>query len=194
MLCNGQKKSGVVRNGHQKWLEGVTGDQKWPKMSENGWMWLEVEVSGFGLIQPEIKSDLCRFGFIFSYRLGWILDLRNVTDLGSILMWWQIWIWVLGSFSTTGWVGFWIWEISRVWVWIRVHFLIQVGSVSESIIFDGFGFGFGLKLYYRLGWILDLRNLMDWVWNQVQFQNPFCLTGSDLSFERLSIALRLGQI
>ena len=85
------------------------------------------------------------FGFIFSYRLGWILDLRNVTDLGSLLIWSQIWI--------------------RVWV----HFLLQVGldfgsekshgfgfgfgliSISESIIFDAFGFG--LKLSYRSGLI-----------------------------------------
>ena len=128
-----------------------------------------VEVSGFGLIQPEIKSDLIcagldwvwinfliqvgldfgsekchRFGFGFGFTFNMVTDL----DSG------------LGSFSTTGWVGFWIREISRVWIRIWVHFLTQVGSVSESIIFDGFGFGFGLKLSYRSGWILDLRNFI----------------------------------
>ena len=36
MLCAGQKQSGVVSNGHQKWLKGVTGGQKWPKIAENG--------------------------------------------------------------------------------------------------------------------------------------------------------------
>ena len=120
-------------------------------------MVIRVEVSGFGLIRPEIKSDpICaglgrlrvhfliqvgldfgsekchRFGFGFGFTFDVLTDL----DSGS------------GSFSTTGWVGFWIQEILRGWVWIWVHFLKQVGSVSESIIFDGFGFGFGLKLYY----------------------------------------------
>ena len=98
----------------------------------------------------DFGSEKChRFGFTFNM----------VTDLDS----------GLGSFSTTGWVGFWIREISWVWVRIRVHFLTQVGSVSESIIFDGFGFGFGLKLYYGLGQILDLRISWVWVWIQVQF-------------------------
>ena len=36
------------------------------------------------------------FGFIFYYRLGWILDLRNLMCLGSDS----------GSFPNTGWVGF----------------------------------------------------------------------------------------
>ena len=77
----------------------------------------------------------------FGFGFGFTFDV--VTDLDL----------VSGSLSTTGWVGFWIQEISWVWIWIWVHFLRQVESVSESIIFDGFG----LKLYYRLGRILDLR-------------------------------------
>ena len=31
ILNNGQKQSIVVRNGHQKWPEGVTGGRTWPK-------------------------------------------------------------------------------------------------------------------------------------------------------------------
>ena len=133
-----------------------------------GWLYLLlffwVEVSGFGLIRPEIKSNpICAglgwvrihfliqvgldFGSEKCHRFGFGFTFDVVTDLDS----------GLGSFCTTGWVGFWIWEISWGWIWIRVHFLRQVGSVSESIIFDGFGFGFGLKLYYRSGRILDLR-------------------------------------
>ena len=83
---------------------------------------------GFGLIQPKLNPTRSvqvwiGFGFIFSYRLGWILDLRNVTDFGS----------VLGSLL--------IW--SQIWIWVWVHFLLQVGLDFGSEKSHGFGFGFG---------------------------------------------------
>ena len=48
----------------------------------------------------------------------------------------------------------------RIWTWIQ--FLLQFGSDSESIKFNGFGLGF--NLFYGLGWI----------------QNPLSITDSDL--------------
>ena len=79
-----------------------------------------LEVSGFGLIQPEIKSDPICAGLDwvrihFLIQVG--LDLGS--GLGSLLIWSQIWI--------------------RVWV----HFLLQVGLDFGSEKSHGFEFGFG---------------------------------------------------
>ena len=84
------------------------------------------------------------FRFNFFHKLGWILDLSNFTDLDS----------GLGSALT----------LSRVWIWTWIQFLLQFGSDSESIKFNGFIFVLGFNLFYRLDWI----------------QNPLSLTDSDL--------------
>ena len=84
------------------------------------------------------------FGFHFFHKLGRILDLSNFTDSDS----------GLGSALT----------LSRVRIWTWIQFVPQVGSDSESIKFNGFGFGLGFNLLYRLG----------------RFQNPLSLTDSDL--------------
>ena len=84
------------------------------------------------------------FGFNFFHKLGRILDLSNFTDsdlgLGSAL--------TLSRF--------------RIWTWIQ--FLLQFGSDSESIKFNGFGFGLGFNLFYGLG----------------RIQNPLSITDSDM--------------
>ena len=71
------------------------------------------------------------FGFNFVHKLGQILDLSNVTDseldLGSALTLSQV----------------------QIWTWIQI--VLQVGLDSESIKFNGFGFGVGFNLLYRLG-------------------------------------------
>ena len=83
------------------------------------------------------------FGFNFFHKLGWILDLSNFTDSDS----------GLGSALT----------LSRVRIWTWIQFVPQVGSDSESIKFNGFGFGLGFNLFHRLG----------------RIQNPLSLTDSD---------------
>ena len=46
----------MVQNGHQKWLEGVTGSQKWPKIAENV-IRSGQEGQGSGSKWPEIAKN-----------------------------------------------------------------------------------------------------------------------------------------
>ena len=55
--------------------------------------------------------------------------------------------------------------MSRVRIWTWIKFLLQFGSDSESIKFNGFGLGF--NLFYGLG----------------QIQNPLSLMDSDLDLD-----------
>ena len=79
------------------------------------------------------------FGFNFVHKLGQILDLSNFTDSG------------LGSALT----------LSRVRIRTWIQIFLQVGSDLESIKFNGFSFGLGFNLFYRLGQIPNPLRLMD---------------------------------
>ena len=79
------------------------------------------------------------FRFNFVHKLGRILDLSNFMDSDS----------GLGSALT----------LSRVRIWTWIQFVLQFGLDSESIRFNGFGFGF--NLLYRLGRISNPLRLMD---------------------------------
>ena len=65
--------------------------------------------------------------------------------------------------------------LSRVWIWTWIQFLLQFGSDSESIKFNGFGLGF--NLFYGLG----------------RIQNPLSLTDSDLD-STCSMDQNLGEL
>ena len=85
-------------------------------------------------------------GLDMAHGSGWISNLYYLTDsdLGS------------DSVLPSGWVGLWIWHISRIWIWSWIQYYPQVGLDYGFEIFLGFGFGVGFSITLRLGWIMDL--------------------------------------
>jgi len=129
-------------------------------------------VSGFGLSQPKIESDSIRgFGSDSTFCRNWIgfciSEISQIqVQVGLSKPFLQVKIPCLATFIPAL-------TLSQVWIWTWIQFVLQFGSDSESIKFNGFGLGF--NLFYRLGRI----------WNPLKF-NRFGL--------EFNLFYRLGQI
>ena len=67
----------------------------------------------------------------------------------------------LGSILFMGWVGFQICEILWIRIWVWIQYCSWVGSDFKPVKSYGFGLGFGFKIVYGLGRIMDLFFCLD---------------------------------